>query len=166
MVAPSDMMDGHIQALRSALDEAGHVSLPIMGYSAKYASSYYGPFREAAHSAPAFGDRRAYQMDMGNRREAMREIAADIAEGADIVMVKPAMPYLDVIHEAAQRFDHPICAYHVSGEYSMLRMAVDQGIMGEEVILESLLAIKRAGAKLIITYFALDIARKLKEDAR
>ena len=166
MVAPSDMMDGHIQALRSALDEAGHVSLPIMGYSAKYASSYYGPFREAAHSAPAFGDRRAYQMDMGNRREAMREITADIAEGIDIVMVKPAMPYLDVIHEAAQRFDHPICAYHVSGEYSMLRMAVDQGIMGEEVILESLLAIKRAGAKLIITYFALDIARKLKEDAR
>ena len=163
MVAPSDMMDGHIQALRSALDEAGYVSLPIMGYSAKYASAYYGPFREAAHSAPAFGDRRAYQMDIGNRREAMREIAADIAEGADIIMVKPALAYLDVIHEASQRFDQPLCAYNVSGEYSMLRLAVDHGIVSEAIIMESLLAIKRAGAKLIITYFALEAARQLQE---
>ena len=163
MVAPSDMMDGHIQALRIALDEAGYVSLPIMGYSAKYASAYYGPFREAAHSAPAFGDRRAYQMDIGNRREAMREIAADIAEGADIIMVKPALAYLDVIHEASQRFDQPLCAYNVSGEYSMLRLAVDHGIVSEAIIMESLLAIKRAGAKLIITYFALEAARQLQE---
>lgn len=163
MVAPSDMMDGHIGAMREALDEAGYYDLPIMGYSAKYASNYYGPFREAAHSTPGFGDRKSYQMDYGNGREAMREIEADIEEGADIIMVKPALTYLDVIREARLRFDHPICAYNVSGEYSMLKMAVDNGLMNEDVIYETLLSMKRAGAELIITYFAFDIAKKLKE---
>ena len=163
MVAPSDMMDGHIGAMREALDEAGYYALPIMGYSAKYASNYYGPFREAAHSTPGFGDRKSYQMDYGNGREAMREIEADIEEGADIIMVKPALTYLDVIREARLRFDHPICAYNVSGEYSMLKMAVDNGLMNEDVIYETLLSMKRAGAELIITYFAFDIAKKLKE---
>lgn len=164
MVAPSDMMDGHVLALRTALDEAGYVDLPIMGYSAKYASSYYGPFREAAHSTPSFGDRRAYQMDYANSDEAMREIQADVEEGVDIIMVKPALSYLDIIQKASTTFQMPLAAYHVSGEYAMLRMAVDQGIMKEDVIMESLLAIKRAGANLIITYFALDIARKLNEE--
>lgn len=163
MVAPSDMMDGHIGSMREALDEAGYYDLPIMGYSAKYASNYYGPFREAAHSTPGFGDRKSYQMDYGNGREAMREIEADIEEGADIIMVKPALTYLDVIREARLRFDHPICAYNVSGEYSMLKMAVDNGLMNEDVIYETLLSMKRAGAELIITYFAFDIAKKLKE---
>lgn len=163
MVAPSDMMDGHIGAMREALDEAGYYDLPIMGYSAKYASNYYGPFREAAHSTPGFGDRKSYQMDYGNGREAMREIEADIEEGADIIMVKPALTYLDVIREARLRFDHPICAYNVSGEYSMLKTAVDNGLMNEDVIYETLLSMKRAGAELIITYFAFDIAKKLKE---
>lgn len=163
MVAPSDMMDGHIGAMREVLDEAGYYDLPIMGYSAKYASNYYGPFREAAHSTPGFGDRKSYQMDYGNGREAMREIEADIEEGADIIMVKPALTYLDVIREARLRFDHPICAYNVSGEYSMLKMAVDNGLMNEDVIYETLLSMKRAGAELIITYFAFDIAKKLKE---
>lgn len=163
MVAPSDMMDGHILALRGALDEVGYSSLPIMGYSAKFASSYYGPFREAAHSAPSFGDRKSYQMDYANGQEALREIAADIDEGVDIIMVKPAMAYLDVIKEASQQFSAPLCAYQVSGEYAMLKLAVSQGLMNESVIEESLIAIKRAGAQLIITYFALDIAKKLGE---
>ena len=161
MVAPSDMMDGRILMMRDALDEAGYENLPIMSYSAKFASSYYGPFREAAQSAPSFGDRKSYQMDYANGNEAMREIEADISEGADIIMVKPAMAYLDVIKEASLNYNMPMCAYQVSGEYAMLKMAVDNGLMNEDVIMESLIAIKRAGAQLIITYFALDIARKL-----
>lgn len=161
MIAPSDMMDGHIASLRNALDEHGYYDLPIMGYSAKYASNYYGPFREAAHSAPGFGDRKSYQMDYGNGKEALREIEADIQEGADIIMIKPALAYMDVIKEASQSFDYPICAYNVSGEYSMLKLAVKNGLMKEEVIYETLLSLKRAGADLIITYFALEIAKKL-----
>ena len=161
MVAPSDMMDGHIAALRDGLDEAGYTQLPIMGYSAKFASAYYGPFREAAHSAPSFGDRKTYQMDYANGNEALREIEADIAEGVDIIMVKPAMAYLDVIKEAKLNYNMPMCAYQVSGEFAMLKMAVKEGLMNESVIEESLLAIKRAGADLIITYFALEVARKL-----
>ena len=160
MVAPSAMMDGEIAAMRQILDENGYYDLPIMGYSAKYASAYYGPFREAAHSAPAFGNRSTYQMDVANGQEALREIAADIDEGADIIMVKPALAFLDVIKEAKLNFNMPICAYNVSGEYAMLKMAVEQGLMKESVIEESLLAIKRAGADMIITYFAIDIARK------
>ena len=163
MVAPSDMMDGHIAALREALDDAGYTQLPIMGYSAKFASAYYGPFREAAHSAPSFGDRKTYQMDYANGNEALREIEADIQEGVDIIMVKPAMAYLDVIKEAKLNYNMPMCAYQVSGEFAMLKMAVREGLMNESVIDESLLAIKRAGADLIITYFALEIARKLGE---
>lgn len=164
MIAPSDMMDGHIQALRRVLDENGYYDLPIMGYSAKFASAFYGPFREAANSAPMFGNRQTYQMDYANGKEALREIVADINEGVDIVMVKPAMPYLDVIKEANNNFNIPICAYQVSGEYAMLKMAVAQGIMNESVIEESLIAIKRAGAKMIITYFALEIARKMRNN--
>lgn len=163
MIAPSDMMDGHIAALREALDNAGYTQLPIMGYSAKFASAYYGPFREAAHSAPSFGDRKTYQMDYANGNEALREIEADIQEGVDIIMVKPAMAYLDVIKEAKLNYNMPMCAYQVSGEFAMLKMAVKEGLMNESVIDESLLAIKRAGADLIITYFALEIARKLGE---
>lgn len=159
MVAPSDMMDGHIQAMRQALDKAGFTTLPIMGYSAKFASSYYGPFREAAHSTPAFGDRKSYQMDFANGREALREIEADIEEGVDIIMVKPALAYLDIIKSAAE-YNMPLCAYQVSGEYAMLQMAVDQGLMNESVLDESLLAIKRAGADLIITYDALNFVKR------
>lgn len=155
MVAPSDMMDGRIAALRQALDKAGYTQMPIMSYAAKFSSAFYGPFREAANSAPSFGDRRAYQMDPANSREAMREIEADIAEGADIVMVKPALPYLDVIKEASQRFDLPIAAYQVSGEYAMIKAASQMGWIDEErIMLESLISIRRAGAKIILTYFA------------
>lgn len=161
MVAPSDMMDGHIQAIRTTLDNNDYVNVTIMGYSAKYASSYYGPFREAAGSAPSFGDRKAYQMDYANAEEAIREIQADIEEGADVIMVKPALAYLDIIKEAST-FGTPLAAYQVSGEYAMLKMAVAEGIMSEDVIYESLLAIKRAGANLIITYFALDVAKNLR----
>lgn len=164
MVAPSAMMDGEILAIRKALDETGFKDLPIMGYSAKYASSYYGPFRTAANSAPSFGNRSSYQMDIANGNEAMREIQADIDEGADIIMVKPALAFLDVIKEAKLSFNMPICAYNVSGEYAMLKMAVKQGIMKEAVIEESLLAIKRAGADMIITYFALELAQKWQGD--
>lgn len=163
MIAPSDMMDGHIASLRLALDETGYEGLPIMGYSAKFASSYYGPFREAAHSAPGFGDRKSYQMDYANGKEAMREIQADIDEGVDIIMVKPALAYLDIVKEASLKYDMPICVYNVSGEYSMLKMAVKQGLMNEDVIYETLLSMKRAGADIIITYFALELARKWKE---
>ena len=163
MVAPSDMMDGHIAAIRSALDESGFEQVAIMGYSAKYASAYYGPFREAAGSAPAFGDRKSYQMDCANGKEAMREMQADVEEGADLLMVKPALAYLDVLKEATQTFRLPVAAYNVSGEYAMLKMAVQQGLMAESVIPETLTAIKRAGAKLIITYFALEAAQKLKQ---
>lgn len=163
MVAPSDMMDGHIEAMRTALDANGFTQLPIMGYSAKFASSYYGPFREAANSAPCFGDRRSYQMDIANGREAQREIDADIEEGADIIMIKPALSYLDVVARAKDRLSTPICVYNVSGEYSMMWQAIFAGLMKEDVIYESILSMKRAGADLIITYFALYLARLLDE---
>jgi porphobilinogen synthase len=159
IIAPSDMMDGRIAALRAALDKNGFENTPILSYAAKFASAYYGPFREAADSAPAFGDRRAYQMDPANLREAMREIETDLEEGADFVMVKPALPYLDVIAEARRRFDVPLSAYQVSGEYAMIKFAAAAGAIDEaRVVRESLGAIKRAGADLILTYFAMDIA--------
>ena len=162
MVAPSDMMDGRVGVIRDVLDEGGFGNLPVMAYSAKYASSFYGPFREAAESPPKFGDRRSYQMDPPNVREALREIALDIEEGADIVMVKPALPYLDVIRAARDKFDHPLAAYNVSGEYSMVKAAGKLGWIEEErVMMESLLSIKRAGADIIITYFAKEAARLL-----
>lgn len=163
MVAPSDMMDGRIAAMRAALDEAGYSHLPIMSYAAKFSSAFYGPFREAADSAPSFGDRRAYQMDPANGREALREIESDIAEGADIVMVKPALAYLDVIKEATLRYDVPMAAYQVSGEYAMIKAAALNGWIDEErIMMESLLSIRRAGAKMILTYFAADAARLLQ----
>ena len=162
IVAPSDMMDGRIGALRAALDAAGKANTPIMSYASKFASAFYGPFREAADSAPQFGDRRTYQMDGGNLREAMREIEQDIAEGADMLLMKPAMPYLDVIREARQRFDLPMGAYQVSGEYSMLHAAFQRGwLEPERAMLESLLSIRRAGADFIVTYFAKDAAKVL-----
>ena len=155
IIAPSDMMDGRTGAIRKILDENGFAETPIMAYSAKFASAFYGPFREAAESAPQFGDRKSYQMDFGNPQEAMREIALDIAEGADIVMVKPALAYLDIIRRARENFNLPIAAYNVSGEYSMVKAAAEKGwIDGERVMMESLTAIKRAGADVIITYFA------------
>jgi porphobilinogen synthase len=163
IVGPSAMMDGQVRAIRNALDEQGYSNTVIMGYSAKFASSFYGPFREAAESAPAWGDRRTYQMDPPNRREAMREIAADINEGADIVMVKPALSYLDLIREARNRFDTPLAAYNVSGEYSMIKAAGQKGWLDEErVAREVLTAIKRAGADIIITYFAKEAKRWLE----
>ncbi len=158
MIAPSDMMDGRVKIIREALDKEGFVNVPIMAYSAKYASNYYGPFRDAADSAPSFGDRKTYQMDPANSREAMREIQYDIEEGADLVMVKPALAYLDVIRMARDNFNVPIVAYNVSGEYSMLKAAVENNILSEDVILETLVSIKRAGADLIITYFAKELA--------
>jgi porphobilinogen synthase len=162
IIAPSDMMDGRVGAIRKALDHAGFHNTPILSYAAKFASGFYGPFREAADSAPQFGDRRSYQMDGANLREAMREIALDIKEGADMIMVKPAMPYLDVIAEARRRFDLPIAAYQVSGEYSMLQAAIGKGWLDRDrVILESLTSIRRAGAQTILTYFAKDAARLL-----
>ena len=163
MVAPSDMMDGHIEALRDALDEAGFESIPIMGYSAKYASTFYGPFRDAANSAPAFGDRKSYQMDPANVEEAMKEVALDVEEGVDIVMVKPAMPYLDIIAQGKELSYLPMAAYQVSGEYAMIRTAVDNGLMDSRVIFESLLSIKRAGADIIITYFAKELQAMIKD---
>jgi porphobilinogen synthase len=162
IVAPSDMMDGRVAAIRDSLDEAGFSSTPIMAYAAKFASSYYGPFREAAESAPAFGDRRTYQMDPANAREAMKEMALDLEEGADILMVKPALPYLDIIRQAHDRFDVPIAAYQVSGEFSQIVAAAQNGwIDGERMMMESLTSIKRAGASIILTYFAKDAARLL-----
>jgi porphobilinogen synthase len=162
MVAPSDMMDGRVGAIREALDERGFEMVPIMSYAVKYASSFYGPFRDAAESAPAFGDRRAYQMDPANSREALREAALDVEEGADILMVKPALPYLDVIAQLAAEFDLPLAAYQVSGEYAMIKAAAQKGWLDEEaVMLESLLSIKRAGADLILTYFAKQAAQVL-----
>ncbi|MCE5265220.1 MAG: porphobilinogen synthase [Deltaproteobacteria bacterium] len=162
MVAPSAMMDGQIGALREGLDEAGFDDIPIMAYSAKYASCFYGPFREAAESAPAFGDRRAYQMDPANSDEAMREITLDVTEGADIIMVKPALAYLDVIRRAKEEFDLPLAAYNVSGEFAMVKAAAQMGwIDGERAMMESLTAIRRAGADMIITYFAPDAAQIL-----
>jgi porphobilinogen synthase len=164
IVAPSAMMDGQVKAIRTALDEKGLAEIAIMSYSAKYASSFYGPFREAAESAPLWGDRRGYQMDPPNRRDAMREIAEDIKEGADIVMVKPALSYLDVIRDARAAFHTPLAAYNVSGEYSMVKAAEQRGwIDGKRVALEILTSIKRAGADMIITYFAKELARSLKE---
>jgi porphobilinogen synthase len=162
MVAPSDMMDGRVAAIRGALDREGFSNTPIMAYSAKYASAYYGPFREAADSAPQFGDRRSYQMDPPNVREALKEIATDIQEGADIVMVKPAMPYLDVISRARRMFNVPLAAYQVSGEYSMIEAAARNGwIDRERMIMESTIAIKRAGADILITYYAQELAKIL-----
>ena len=162
MVAPSDMMDGRVAAIRAELDSAGYPELPIMAYAAKFASCFYAPFREAAGSAPQFGDRQSYQMDPANRREALREIALDVEEGADIVMVKPALPYLDVIAAARAYTSVPVAAYQVSGEYSMIKAAGKAGWLDESrAMLESLLAIKRAGADLILTYFAKDAARAL-----
>lgn len=162
IVAPSDMMDGRVAAIRRALDAAGFPHTPILAYAAKYASVFYGPFREAAESAPRFGDRRSYQMDPPNAREALREIALDIEEGADIVMVKPALPYLDIIRQARERFDVPLAAYQVSGEFSMIMAAARNGwIDGERAMMETLIAIRRAGADLILTYFAREAARLL-----
>jgi porphobilinogen synthase len=162
VVAPSDMMDGRVGAIRSALDEAGFDQVAIMSYAAKYCSGFYGPFREAADSTPQFGDRRSHQMDTANVEEALREVAQDIDEGADIVMVKPAMPYLDVIWRVRERFGYPTAAYQVSGEYSMIKAAARNGWIDEErAMLESLTAIHRAGAEIIITYFARDAARML-----
>lgn len=164
IIAPSDMMDGRIGAIRRGLDGAGFSDITIMAYSAKYSSAFYGPFREAAHSAPAFGDRKTYQMDYGNKKEAMKEIELDIAEGADIVMVKPALAYLDIINEAANRFDVPIAAYNVSGEYSMIKAAAKMGWVDEKgIVMETATAIKRAGAKINITYFAKQLAEWLKD---
>jgi porphobilinogen synthase len=162
MVAPSDMMDGRVGAIRAELDQAGYTELPIMAYAAKYASCFYAPFREAADSSPKFGDRQSYQMDPANRREALREIELDVQEGADIIMVKPALPYLDVIAAARARFDVPIAAYQVSGEYSMIKAAAQAGWLEEgRAMMEALLGIKRAGADFVLTYFAKDAARAL-----
>jgi porphobilinogen synthase len=163
MVAPSDMMDGRVLAIREALDRAGFIEVPILSYAAKYASAFYGPFREAAESAPAFGDRRSHQMDPGNRREALREIETDIEEGADAIIVKPALAYLDVIAAARERFEVPIAAYNVSGEYAMVKAAARNGWIDEQgVVLELLTGIRRAGAQMIITYHAKDVARWLR----
>ena len=164
MVAPSDMMDGRVGAIRKALDSGGFEDTPVMAYAAKYASSFYGPFREAAESTPQFGDRRSYQMDPPNSREALREVALDIEEGADIVMVKPALPYLDIIYQVKQQFNLPVAAYNVSGEFSMIKAAAQLGwIDGERAMMESLTSIKRAGADLILTYFAKEAARILNK---
>src|SRR5881396_3003875 len=164
MVAPSDMMDGRVSAIREALDESGYPETPIMAYSAKYASAFYGPFREAADSTPQFGDRRSYQMDPANSVEAMREVADDLDEGADIVMVKPALAYLDIISRVKAEFGLPVAAYSVSGEYAMIRAAGQLGWVDEErVIVESLTAIRRAGADIILTYFAKDLARLIEQ---
>ena len=165
MVAPSDMMDGRISYIRNVLDENGYENLPIMSYAAKYSSAFYGPFREAAGSAPSFGDRKGYQMDPANSREAMAEIEADLNEGADVIMVKPAMSYLDIVKEAREKINVPICVYNVSGEYAMVKNAGEAGLINEKLVaLEMLLSMKRAGAKMIITYYALEAAKWLKEE--
>lgn len=164
MVAPSAMMDGQVRAIRETLDAAGYEQTPIMGYAAKYASAFYGPFRVAADSTPQFGDRRSYQMDPANRRMAMREIASDIAEGADIVMVKPALAYMDVVRQARERFDHPLAVYNVSGEFAMVKGAAQQGWIDERAVtLELLTGLRRAGADIIISYHAKAAARWLRE---
>lgn len=166
MVAPSDMMDGRIGKIREVLDAAGYEHVGIMAYSAKYASAFYGPFREAAHSAPSFGDRKSYQMDPANSIEAIREIELDVEEGADIIMVKPAMAYLDIISQACEMVEVPVAAYQVSGEYAMLLHAVEQGMLDERAIYESLIAIRRSGATIVITYFAKRIKEILSKEAR
>lgn len=163
MVAPSDMMDGRVGAIREALDEKGFGDIPIMAYSAKYSSAFYGPFRDAAESTPEFGDRRTYQMDPANTDESVREVMLDIDEGADIVMVKPALPYLDIIRRVKEEYRYPTAAYNVSGEFSMIKAAAEKGWLdGESAMMESLVSIKRAGADIIITYFAKEAARLLK----
>ena len=164
IIAPSDMMDGRVSAIRNALDENGFIDTPILSYSAKFASAYYSPFRDAAESAPEFGDRKTYQMDYANGREALREIADDISEGADMVMVKPALAYLDIIKSAREKFDLPLVAYNVSGEYAMVKAAAQNGWIDEKkIVSENMIAIKRAGADIIITYHALDVARWIDE---
>ena len=164
MVAPSDMMDGRVAAIRAALDENGFVNTPVMAYSAKFASTFYGPFRDAAGSAPAFGDRRSYQMDPHNGREAMRECELDVQEGADILMIKPAMPYLDLVRECRDRFDLPVAAYQVSGEYAMIKAAAKAGLIDEYgVMCESAVSIFRAGADILITYFACELADAIRK---
>lgn len=167
IIAPSDMMDGDVAEIRKELDANGFLHTPIMAYSAKYASGYYSPFRDAAESAPCFGDRSTYQMDVCNGKEALREIQKDIEEGADIVMVKPALPYLDVIHAVAQSTDYPLAAYNVSGEYSLVKAAALNGWIDEKrIVMENMIAMKRAGAKILITYHALDVAEWLKEEIK
>lgn len=164
MVAPSDMMDGRVQAIRATLEKSGYPHIPIMSYAAKYASSFYGPFRDAAESAPQFGDRRGYQMDPPNAREALRECRMDIQEGADIIMVKPALPYLDIIWQVKNALGYPVAAYNVSGEFSMIKAAAERGWLdGERAMMESLVSIRRAGADIVITYFAKEAARYLSE---
>ncbi|SFG34411.1 porphobilinogen synthase [Halobacillus alkaliphilus] len=164
IIAPSNMMDGFVAAIRKGLDEAGYSQIPIMSYAVKYASSFYGPFRDAAHSSPQFGDRRAYQMDPSNRLEALREAESDVQEGADFLIVKPALAYLDIMREVKDRFNLPLVAYNVSGEYSMIKAAAQNGWVNEqEIVLEKLTAMKRAGADLIVTYFAKDAAKWLDE---
>ena len=164
MIAPSNMMDGFVHAIREGLDEAGYHDVPIMSYSVKYASAFYGPFRDAAHSAPQFGDRKTYQMDPANAREALREAEADVLEGADMLMVKPALSYLDIIRTLKDQFDLPVVAYNVSGEYSMVKAAAQQGWVDEQAIaMEMLTSMKRAGADMILTYFAKDAARWMKD---
>ena len=166
IVAPSDMMDGRVAAIREALDEKGHINTAIMSYAIKYASGYYGPFRDAADSAPQFGDRRQYQMDPANVHEAIKEVDLDIAEGADIIMVKPALAYLDIVRQVRDHIHHPVAVYNVSGEYAMVKAAAKNGWIDEKrIVMETLLSMKRAGADIIITYHAMDVARWLKEDA-
>ena len=163
MVAPSDMMDGRVAAIREMLDTNGFDNIPLMSYAVKYASGYYGPFREAAESTPQFGDRRSYQMDPANRLEGLREARMDIEEGVDIIMVKPGLPYLDIIRDLRNEFDLPIAAYNVSGEYSMIKAAAQNGWIDEErVIMETMISFKRAGADIILTYHAKEVARMLK----
>lgn len=165
IIAPSDMMDGHIEYLRKALDDDGMTDTLLMGYSAKFASGYYSPFRDAAHSAPAFGDRRTYQMDPANGREAVRECEADIAEGADIIMIKPALAYLDIVSRVREMCNYPLAVYNVSGEYSMVKAAAQNGWIDEKrIVMENMTAMKRAGATMIITYHALDVAEWLEEE--
>jgi len=164
IVAPSDMMDGRVAAIRDALDDHDFINVSIMSYAVKYASGYYGPFRDAADSAPQFGDRKQYQMDPGNAREALKEVELDLAEGADIIMVKPALAYLDIVHEVRQRINRPVATYNVSGEYAMVKAAAQNGWIDEKrIVMETLLSMKRAGSDMIITYHALDAARWLQE---
>ena len=164
IIAPSDMMDKRVEAIRNALDKAGFIHTPIMSYSAKFASAYYGPFRDAAHSAPGFGDRKTYQMDPANGKEALREVEQDIKEGADLIIAKPAMAYMDVIKEITNRFPIPVVAYNVSGEYAMVKAAAKQGWIDEKkIVMENMIGLKRAGAKMIITYHALDVAKWIGE---
>ena len=165
IIAPSDMMDKRVGAIRAALDENGFINIPIMAYSAKFASGFYGPFRDAAHSAPGFGDRKTYQMDPANGREAMREVEEDLREGADLIIAKPAMAYMDIIKDITNRFNVPIVAYNVSGEYSMVKAAAADGWIDEKkIVMEIMTGLKRAGAKMIITYHALDVARWIREE--